>query len=159
MGLQFYLGITPFSKMSRSPGYGIRSKVTSAAESCEPLWLLAVESEYIGFLVSLESEKRVLEHIASCEDCRRRLRTVIEKAESEDELDEVFHRELNNWRGGVQSETINCPLREDFQEIDSYIDARITWRIGILRKLSIDAELELSHLSERIKDEKGRVNS
>ena len=145
--------------MSRSSGYGIRSKVTYAAESCEPLWLLAVESEYIGFLVSLESEKRVLEHIASCETCRSRLRTVIEKAESEDELDEVFHRELNLWRGESSSATKNCPLRDDFQEIDSYIDARITWRVGILRKLSSDAELELSHLSERIKDEKKRASS
>jgi hypothetical protein len=159
VGLQFYFGVTRFSEMSRSPGYGIRSKITSAAEKCEPLWLLAVESEYIGFLVSLESEKRVLEHIASCEDCRRRLRTVIEKSESEDELDEVFHRELNNWRGESSSETINCPLRDDFQEIDSYIDARIMWRIGILRKLSSDAELELGHLSERIKDEQKRASS
>ncbi len=145
--------------MSKSSGYGIRSKVTSAAENCEPLWLLAVESEYVGFLVSLESEKRVLEHIASCEDCRRRLRTVIEKAESEDELDEVFHRELNAWMGGSSSATINCPLRDDFQDIDSYIDARITWRVGVLRELSNDAELELGHLSNRIKDEKSRVNS
>jgi len=144
--------------MSRSPGYGIRSKVTSAAESCEPLWLLAVESEYVGFLVSLESEKRVLEHIASCENCRSRLRTVIEKAESEDELDEIFHRELNTWIGESSSATKNCPLRDDFQNIDSYIDARIVWRVGILRNLSCDAELELGHLSERIKEEKKRAS-
>jgi len=44
-----------------------------------------------------------------------------------------------------------CPKANDFSEGGAYLDARIGWRLKKLEGLRIDAELELGHLSERIK--------
>ena len=140
--------------MMRSGGYGFFSRVEHAGDNCESLWLLAMESEYISFLVSLESEKGILEHYLACKKCQERLCNIIKQAESEDQLDEIFHRDLNQWIGTSSNSSKDCPNINDYIDSEAFIKARIAWRLKVLSTLATDAELELGHLSERIKEEK-----
>jgi len=143
--------------MTHSSSYGFFGRVEHAADNCEPLWLLAMEGEYISFLVSLESEKEILEHYLVCKKCRERLCNIIKQAESEDPLDEIFHRDLNQWIGASSNASKDCPKINDYTDSEAFIDARITWRLNVLRKLAADAELELGHLSERINEERKKT--
>ncbi len=125
-------------------------RAPALAGECEHLWLLHTEAEYISFLVSLESEERSLRHLLSCPTCRAALSRIFTGGrEPADELERLFSLELPARLGGGSG----CPEASDYKDAGAFIDARINWRLGMLRKLRTDAELELGHLSERIRKE------
>jgi hypothetical protein len=130
-----------------------RRRFSALAEDCEPLWLLHMEADYIGFMVSIETDIRLLEHIGSCHACMEKLSEVSNNIrDPADELEELFTVDLPEKLAGKQG-LEDCLRRDDFPDADTYIKARIGWRVKKLKKLLSDAELELGHLSGRIKDE------
>lgn len=120
-------------------------RFSALSEGCESLWLLHMEAEYIGFLVSVESEMRLLGHIQSCPICKRRIADIFTgDKDPADELEELFSINLPEKMGGSNPVAIECPKRVDYQDSDAYIDARIKWRLSKLGELMTDAELELT---------------
>jgi hypothetical protein len=130
-----------------------RRRFSALAEGCEPLWLLHMEADYIGFMVSIETEIRLLEHIGSCISCMNKLSEVSNKVrDPTDELEELFSVDLPE-KLADKPDSEDCPRRDDFHDADSCIKARIGWRVKKLKKLLSNAELELGHLSGRIREE------
>lgn len=131
-------------------------RFSTLSEGCEPLWLIHMEAEYIGFMVGVESEISLLEHIRGCRVCRDRLADIFDaNREPADNLEETFAIDLPLRLGPGNSDS-QCPVKIDYTDPDAFIEARIIWRLEKLRKLLHDAELELGHLSGRIKEEKNR---
>jgi len=129
-------------------------RYTALSEDCEPLTFLHMEAEYIGFMVSIESEMRLLKHIRSCRGCKDKLTEIFTEARSpEDELDELFSTKLQEKLIGNPSMT-DCPAKANYADADTFIEARIDWRLNKLGKILSDAELELAQVSEKIKEEK-----
>jgi len=130
-----------------------QKRFSALSEDCEPLWLLHMEAEYIGFMVSIETEMRLLRHLRSCRPCKNKLSDVFTAARDPvDELEELFASDLENRLVGKPA-TFYCPKRNDYTDADAFILARIDWRLNNLKKLLSDAELELGHLSGRIREE------
>ncbi len=130
-----------------------QKRFSALSEDCEPLWLLHMEAEYIGFMVSIETEMRLLRHLRSCRPCKNKLSDVFTAArDPADELEELFASDLENRLVGKPT-TFYCPKRNDYTDADAFILARIDWRLNNLKKLLSDAELELGHLSGRIREE------
>jgi len=128
-------------------------KFSQLAEECEPLWLLHMETEYISFLVSIESEMRFLRHINSCEVCKNKLASIFSgQRDPFDELEELFAIELPE-KLLHSSSMLDCPVKETYIEANKYIEARISWRLDKLQSILSNAELELKHLSGRIREE------
>jgi hypothetical protein len=126
-------------------------KFSTLAEECEPLWLLHMESEYISFMVSLESEMRLLHHVRGCGECRAKIRLIYTgEREPNDELEELFAIDLQE---KLQNSTsiLDLPLRVNHNDADAYIEARIDWRLAKLKTIITNAELELKNLSDKIK--------
>lgn len=123
-------------------------RAPALAGDCEPLWLLHTESEYISFLVNLESEERSLRHLLTCSTCRDTLSKIFTgEREPIDELERLFSQDLPARLGNGYG----CPEMRDFSQAGAFIDARVGWRLERLRKLRTDAELELGQLSEKIR--------
>jgi hypothetical protein len=129
-------------------------KFSALAEDCEPLWLLHMEAEYIGFMVSVESESRLLRHVRGCGDCKKKLRLIHSGERTPgDELEELFSIDLNE-KLLNSSSMLDCPLRGNYPDADAFIEARIDWRLEKLHNILQNAELELKNLSEKIRDGK-----
>ncbi len=126
-------------------------KFSALADDCEPLWLLHMEAEYIGFMVSVESEARLLRHVRGCSDCKAKLR-LIHSGEKDpaDEMEELFSVDLPE-KLLTSSSMLDCPIRANYPDADAYIEARIGWRLDKLQNIIANAELELGNLSEKIK--------
>jgi hypothetical protein len=129
-------------------------KFTALAVDCEPLWLLHMEADYIGFLVSVETEMRLLGHIRECRGCRDKLALVFTgERDPADELEELFAVDLPE-KLLNSSSMLDCPLKENFTDADEYIEARIKWRLDKLHDIISNAEIELKQLSEKIREKK-----
>ena len=61
-------------------------------DGCEKLSLLSLEGEYISFLVELENERTLLEHLLSCEKCMGSLRGYLKEGDHQalGDLTELF---------------------------------------------------------------------
>ena len=130
-----------------------RRRFSVLAEGCEPLWLLHMEADYIGFMVSIETEIRLLEHIGSCRACMDKLAEVSNRVrDPDDELEELFSVDLPEKLAGKPGSE-GCSIRDNYPVADAYIKARVDWRVKRLKKLLSDAELDLGHLSGRIREE------
>lgn len=130
-------------------------KFSALAEDCEPLWLLHVESEYIGFLVSVETEARLLKHIQKCSACRNKLASIYTKErEAADELETLFAVDLPE-KLLNSSAMLDCPIRDNFENADDYIKARIKWRLDKLQNIAANAEIELKQIGSKIKESEG----
>lgn len=130
-------------------------KFSALAEDCEPLWLLHVESEYVGFLVSVESEVRLLRHIRKCRACRDKLATIYMKERDPiDELETLFAVDLPD-KLLNSSALLDCPLRDNYSNADDYIEARINWRLDKLKTIISNAEMELKQIGSKIKESEG----
>ena len=127
-------------------------KFSALADDCEPLWLLHMEAEYIGFLVSVETEVRLLKHIHSCKACRDKIALVYSRErDPADELEELFAIDLPE-KLLNSSAVLDCPRREKYPDADGYIEARISWRLDRLQTIISNAEIELKQLSTNIKE-------
>jgi hypothetical protein len=130
-----------------------RIRFSALSEECESLWLLHMEADYIGFMVSIESEVRQLEHIGSCRVCMDKLNDIYKETHDPvDELEKIFAVDLPQNLAGIPGSE-DYPRKSDYPDADAFIKARIGWRIKRLKNLLADAELELSHLSGRIREE------
>jgi hypothetical protein len=130
-------------------------KFSALAEDCEPLWLLHVESEYVGFLVSVETEVRLLRHIRKCKACRDKLAPIYRKErEPTDELETLFAVDLPD-KLLNSSALLDCPLRDNYANADDYIEARIKWRLTKLQTIISNAEMELKQIGSKIKESEG----
>ena len=98
--------------------------------SCEDFRLLALEGEYTSFMVQLEAERALLEHLLECQFCRVNLRKMIEG-----EFNPAFR-------------SLSALFRTDEKvlDIDSFIDDRLNERLGRLEELFEDARSELMSL-------------
>ncbi len=129
-------------------------KFSALAEDCEPLWLLHMESEYVGFMVSVESETRLLKHIRDCPSCRAKLRSIFTgERDPADELEELFAVDLPE-KLLNSSAILDVPLRENYDDPDAYVEARIKWRLEKLHDIMRNAELELKNIGDKIRDSK-----
>jgi hypothetical protein len=129
-------------------------RYSALAEDCEPLTLLHMEAEYIGFMVSVESEMRLLRHIRGCTDCNAKLRPIYRgERDPIDELEELFAIDLQE-KLLNSSSMLDVPLKVNYTDVDAYIEARIDWRLEKLHSILTSAEIELKNLSEKIKAEK-----
>ncbi len=129
-------------------------KFSVLAEDCEPLWLLHMESEYVSFMVSIESETRLLRHIRGCSSCRAKLRPIyIGERDPADELEELFAVDLPE-KLLNSSALLDVPLRQNYEDSDAYVEARIKWRLDKLQDILRNAELELKNLGDKIRDSK-----
>jgi hypothetical protein len=117
-------------------------RYSALAEDCEPLTLLHMEAEYIGFMVS------------GCTDCNAKLRPIYRgERDPIDELEELFAIDLQE-KLLNSSSMLDVPLKVNYTDMDAYIEARIDWRLEKLHNILTSAELELKNLSEKIKAEK-----
>ncbi len=97
-----------------------RRRFSALAEGCEPLWLLHMEADYIGFMVSIETEIRLLEHIDSCRACMDKLAEVSNKVrDPADELEELFAVDLPE-KLADKPGSEDCPIRDNFSDADAY---------------------------------------
>ena len=127
-------------------------KFSSLSDDCEPLWLLHVESEYVGFLVSVETEVRLLTHIRGCRACRDKLALIYTKERDPvDELETLFAVDLPE-KLLNSSAMLDCPVRDNFANADDYIESRIKWRLDKLQTIIANAEMELKQIGSKIKE-------
>ena len=127
-------------------------KFSALSDDCEPLWLLHVESEYIGFLVSVETEARLLKHIQKCRACRDKLAPIFTKERDPiDELETLFAVDLPE-KLLNSSAMLDCPVRDNYTNADDYIEARIKWRLDKLQTIIANAEIELKQIGSKIKE-------
>jgi len=103
-------------------------------------------------MVSIESETRLLRHIRGCNDCKKKLRLIHARERTPtDELEELFSVDLPE-KLLNSSSLLDCPLRANYLDAESYIESRIDWRLEKLRAILRDAEMELKNLNEKIRD-------
>ena len=121
--------------MSQFPS---RTPVTGKGGECEAIKLLGLEGEYISFLLGVESEIRLLNHVLGCDECRRSIVKHI-SGEKPFELGPL---------DGLFSPMDGMPLNE----IRELIEQRAKQRIEQLEGLRGDAELELNDLRRNLKD-------
>jgi hypothetical protein len=50
---------------------------------------------------------------------------------------------------------LDCPVRDNFENADDYIEARIKWRIDKLQTIIANAEMELKQIGSKIKESEG----
>ena len=110
-------------------------------EGCEHLDLLRLEGKDLYFIVETSTEMNILEHARKCEDCREYIRNLLENNETSEIFGNLFDTKV---------EDSMVPKYPDFENNDSFIDARIDWRLERLEKILRDAELELGDLRKRI---------
>jgi hypothetical protein len=111
-----------------------------------------VESDYIGFLVSVETEARLLKHIQKCRGCRDKLAPIYTKERDPvDELETLFAVDLPE-KLLNSSAMLDCPLRDNYMNADDYIEARIKWRLEKLKNIVTNAEIELKQIGSKIKE-------
>jgi hypothetical protein len=111
-------------------------------EACEKLELLLVEGKYLSFIVELSAEKNVLKHIKKCKECRKWVKNDIDG----EEIHEYFGKLFDT----IVYDPI-VPKYSNYEDVDSFIDARINWRLERLDELLKNAEMELDDLGENIK--------
>ncbi|MBD3228943.1 MAG: hypothetical protein GF329_12210 [Candidatus Lokiarchaeota archaeon] len=110
-------------------------------ERCENIELLRVEGKYISFIAELRTEKKILKHIMRCENCRNWVISSIDG----DEIHKYFGKLFDTI---VYDPTV--PKYSDYEDINSFIDARITWRLERLDELIKNAEMELDEISKKL---------
>lgn len=113
-------------------------------ENCETLHLLSLEAQYLAFILDIEKELRFLEHILSCSKCFSYAKQLIYKDINEDWVN-LFSK------GSFELIRTSRPRYEDYKDPESFLSARISWRIERLANLIIDAEVELNNLQEKLK--------
>lgn len=113
-------------------------------ENCETLHLLALEAQYLSFILDIEKEIRVLEHIIVCTNCFDSAKQLINE-DFDDDWVRLFSK--------CSFELIRTsrPRYEDYEDHESFVSARISWRLEKLQSLAVDAEVELKNLQEELK--------
>jgi len=112
-------------------------------EICETVELLRIEGKYLYFIVELSTEIKTLEHAKKCEECREWIR------------DNIDGEEIYELYGNLFDTTVYDPIvpkYADYEDLDSFIDARINWRIERLDNLYENAEMELQDLKKRLEE-------
>ena len=110
-------------------------------KDCEHLKLIRLEGKYLYFIVETSTEMGILEHAKKCKDCREYIKDIVKNNEKSEIFGNLFETDVEN--------TL-VPNYSDFKTKDSFIDARIDWRLDRLEKILRDAELELEDLRKRI---------
>jgi len=107
-------------------------------DGCEKLSLLSLEGEYISFLVELENERTLLEHLLSCGKCMGSLRGCLKEGD---------HQALGDLTDLFQSSSVE--LRA------SQVEEILVDRISKLKGLTVDAEDELEGIRRDLGDRRG----
>jgi hypothetical protein len=110
-------------------------------ETCETVELLRIEGKYLYFIVELSTEIKILEHARKCEECREWIRNNIDG----DDIHELY--------GNLFDTTVYDPIvpkYSDYEDLESFVDGRIDWRIERLENLYENAEMELQDLRKRL---------
>ena len=128
-------------------------------QDCEEFRLHELKGEYASFILDLESEATLLEHVLGCKRCRDRIRRLIEGGGGQDDRwGGLFSGELPSLLGeeGVTlpGRTGDCPRLRDYSEVDDFIEDRIRWRARRLLEMRSDAEDELKALKARLEENK-----
>ena len=105
-------------------------------EDCEGLDLLLLKGRYIGFIVEMNVELNLLDHLEKCSSCSARVLKAIEDDERVPGLGALFHR------GEIVED--GMPLYNG--DTKSFMADRISWRKRKLRDILYSAELELDEL-------------
>lgn len=128
-------------------------------QDCEEFRLHELKGEYASFILDLESEANLLEHVLGCKRCRDRIRRLIEGGGGQDDRwGSLFSGELPGFLGeeGVTfpGRTGDCPRLRDYSEVDDFIEERIQWRAKRLLEMRSDAEDELKALKAHLEENK-----
>lgn len=110
-------------------------------ENCEHLELIRLEGKYLYFIVETSTEMNILEHAKKCKNCREYIMDIVEDNQKSEIFGNLFDTDV---------EEALVPNYSEYKNNDSFIDARIEWRLGRLEKILRDAELELEDLRKRI---------
>ena len=113
-------------------------------KNCETLSLLSLEAQYLAFILDVEKEKRFLEHILRCSKCFNHAKQLI-CIDSNSSWVNLFNK------NSFELIRTSRPRYEDYKDQESFLSARISWRLERLANLIIDAEVELKNLQEELK--------
>jgi len=102
--------------------------------------------------MDLETELALLKHIVGCDGCRMKIKGMIDVDGARDDLwGRLFCRDLPEIMGKKGDSSEPCPDREQYEDIDGFMDARVDWRIRRVQEIMSSAEVELGDLQERLK--------
>lgn len=113
-------------------------------ENCETLSLLSLEAQYLAFILDIEKEIRFLEHILRCSKCFNHAKQLISN-DSDTGWSNLFTKNT------FEIIRTSRPRYEDYEDNESFLSARISWRLERLSNLIIDGEVELKNLQEELK--------
>jgi hypothetical protein len=129
------------------------------SQDCEEFRLHELKGEYASFILDLESEANLLEHVLGCKRCRDSIRRLIEGGRGQDVWwGSLFNGELQSLLGeeGVTftGRTGECPRLRDYSDVDDFIEDRIRWRAKRLLEIRSYAEEELKALKALLEGNK-----
>jgi hypothetical protein len=123
----------------------------SFRDICENFSLLELSGKYSSFIIDLETELILLRHIRECIICQDVVKKIILQEEVGDKWwENLFSETLPKAIGEEQPFVEPCPHREDYNNLDSFIKARIKWRIQRVETIKEDAKIELSDIQNRL---------
>ena len=122
----------------------------SLRDTCEDFSLLELSGKYRSFIIDLETELSLLKHIKECISCQETVRRIVlQEIIGDTWWKNLFSEALPKTLGEEQPFVEPCPRRDDYNNLDSFIKARIKWRIQRVETLKEDAEIELSDIQNR----------
>ncbi len=110
-------------------------------DSCDKVNLLKLQGQYMRFIVESEAELNIIEHIEKCTECRSHIVEAINDDTRLPDYGNLFQREFKEK---------NIPQYNEHEDPTDFMNARIQWRKGKLKKVIEEAEMELSDLESRL---------
>ncbi len=123
----------------------------SFRDNCENFNLLELNGKYRSFIIDLETELNLLRHIRDCRVCQDEVKNIVlQKKVGDIWWGNLFSETLPKALGEEQPFVDPCPHREDYNNLDLFITARIKWRIQRVETIKEDAKIELSDIQNRL---------
>ena len=119
---------------------------------CEVFRLLELRGEYESFIVDLGSELAFLRHIPECKLCGEEATRMVDREGGDDAWwGNLFSVMLPGKLGEEQVSVEPCPRLDDYGDLESFIAARVRWRIQRVEGIRGDAEIELADIKDRLR--------
>jgi hypothetical protein len=122
-------------------------------EKCNDFRMLELFSEYSLFIMDLDAEESLINHIQKCHECLAHVKQLIHNENpSYDWWRNLFSTDQSNILEKSQwsRKQANRNSFERYSFTDEFIRERIQWRIDRIQELKADAELELESLKKQI---------
>jgi hypothetical protein len=122
-----------------------------------------LKGEYAAFIIELELEVALLEHINECPRCSENIAQVIKTGvHLDDWWNNLFSKELPDFFGYnndfFPEKEEYCPSFEEYANVKEFIEARILWRKKKLKNIWYDARTELGGIMTHLKDKRSHYS-